>query len=94
MCKLCNVKCNCDKCDKILSSHPKGIYCVNCLEYSCLECLPMTNNEVHKFLTTKQPYYCTNCYAKFYCPICKKMCEEDEGAEPSILCNQIKSLVS
>ena len=57
ICKICNDKHNCDKCDRQLSSHPKGIYCVNCLEYSCLGCLSMTNDEVHKFLTTKQPYY-------------------------------------
>ena len=87
ICKICNDKHNCDKCDRQLNSHPKGIYCVNCLEYSCLGCLSMTNDEVHKFLTTKQPYYCSACYAKFYCPECNALCEDHEGAEPSIFCN-------
>ena len=87
ICKICTDKHSCDKCDKTISSYPKGIYCVQCLEFSCLECMPLSNDEVHKYLTTKQPYYCTNCYSNLYCPVCENLCEDGEGTEPSIFCN-------
>ena len=86
-CEICNDKKHCDKCNLSVSSYPKGIYCVNCLEFSCMGCVPLSNDEVHTFLTTKQPYFCKQCFEHFYCPSCDKLCEDNEGAEPSILCN-------
>ena len=90
ICEICNSKTHCDQCKINVSSCPKGIYCVNCLEFSCMGCVPLSNSEVHKFLTTKQPYFCNQCSECFYCPACAKLCEDNEGAEPSILCNCCK----
>ena len=87
ICKICTNNCSCDKCDKTISSYPKGIYCVQCMKFSCLDCIPLSSDEVHKYLTTKQPYYCDSCCAIFYCPVCEKLCEDIEGTEPSIFCN-------
>ena len=86
-CAICTNKKQCDKCDISLSSYPKGIYCVDCHDFLCVGCLPLSNEEIHKFLTTKQPYYCKKCVAHFYCPECDKLCEDFDEAEPSILCN-------
>ena len=87
ICGICTNKNQCDKCDKSLSAYPKGIYCVNCLEFLCMGCLPLSNEEAHTLLTTKQPYFCKTCVAHFYCPECDKLCEDYDEAEPSILCN-------
>ena len=76
ICEICNSKTHCDQCKINVSSCLKGIYCVNCLEFSCMGCVPLSNSEVHKFLTTKQPYFCNQCSECFYCPVCGKLCED------------------
>ena len=93
-CHICISKSKkCDKCYCKIHPSLKGVYCVECLEYSCKKCLKLTRGKIQELLSTIDPYYCNDCHSKLYCSVCTKLCEDEIDSEASILCDCCKQWV-
>ena len=90
-CKMCIKKLKCTSCSKQSNSpHREGLYCVNCLDYHCKRCLPLSNEQFSEYLNTKKPFLCFDCSAQHVCPICSELCQNHPDAESSIYCDSCK----
>ena len=93
-CKMCSKKLKCTKCTRQSNiPHLKGLYCVNCLEYHCKHCLPLSSEQVCEYLNNKNSFYCEECSVQHFCPFCSKLCGDHPDAESSIHCDSCKSWI-
>ena len=78
-CKFCKCKKGkCALCNKVIQNEclDKIIYCISCKDWYCHGCLALSPSQINSYMTTDIPYFCCDCSADYYCPICKEICRD------------------
>lgn len=81
-CHFCKRKKLCDMCHGSVretgNSKCNSVYCIKCGIILCGKCTNMTSSQIKHINTCdKSSFCCIECSTDHYCPICRKVCEDD-----------------
>ena len=68
-CSECNISIQNARLDEI-------IYCISCKDWYCHGCLSLSPTQIKSYMTSDLPYFCHECSADYYCPVCKDLCRD------------------